>query len=278
MSLERYYNNKAIVDTKWDGKAFSGNCIALNEAGDSNQYADITIDNLNDDRYLNIQDPHTHEVENVTLPTSTTFRLEKSAYNIFTTTVPLTDQDRATIKSFPECVYQMWKTDTNPRGLSFGKADIGNIYLCADGGLDGDNIHDVVTDTVAVIQNPTANCKSYFKNRNTGFQNLLVIQDSLGRATDVVDHNTADFSGGANINTNFKPNLHDMTIKEVVSGNLEDLDANGVGLGTFSEREEYRVWKTDGTYKIDNVLMAYYPPAPDPSKYIIINDMAIIGH
>ncbi|RKZ25987.1 hypothetical protein DRQ29_05495 [bacterium] len=95
----------------------------------------------------------------------------------------------------------------------------------------------------ARIENFTDACRTTYLNRNTGFQNLVVEQDVTGRATDVVDHNTADFKNtdGANINTNFKPNLHDMTIKEVVIGELQDFGSDMV-----DELVDETVWVPTG--------------------------------
>ena len=108
----------------------------------------------------------------------------------------------------------------------------------------------------------TDNCRNIYKNTNYGLSSLLLKLNEYGTFEGMADANTAEYknSNGAEIHTRFKPNLQEMTLTNVVSGNLEDLDVNGVGLGTFSQREEYRRLKTDGTYLINNVLQLTSPP------------------
>ena len=134
------------------------------------------------------------------------------------------------------------------------------------------------------IENYTAQTRTLYQNTNDiGFNNLLAEQDASGRAIAIREDYTANLKNpqGKSVGIGLKLNFTNYSVKEVVSGLLEDLNASGVGLGTFSQREEFRVLTKEGaTYKlyINGVLQPYTPSIPDPNTYININEIAIIGH
>ncbi len=43
MANERYYDDLALLDSHFDGKAFSGCAVGLNTNGDSGQYLEIEV-------------------------------------------------------------------------------------------------------------------------------------------------------------------------------------------------------------------------------------------
>ena len=143
---------------------------------------------------------------NQVLPISTTYRMEQSFSNAFMTDVEVTQTDRDIIKQYPECVVNMWRTDTNPRGLSFTKANIKHLYLGNTGGLNGDNCHDLVNATDAPIINATTAVWTTYLNTNKGLSNLRLKQGVNGIVTDVADDNTIEFNGDSRYaNTKWVP-------------------------------------------------------------------------
>lgn len=116
-------------------------------------------------------------------------------------------------------------------------------------------------------------------NETIGASNLAITQNDSGRMLALTNPNTVEFdSSGKGVDTGLKPSLEEMTIYEVVVGLLEDLNSSGVSLGTQSQREELRVWKTDGTYKINNTLQGYTPTAPAPDTVMVLDETACIGY
>jgi len=126
--------------------------------------------------------------------------------------------------------------------------------------IDNISVKENITDVGITIQNYQESCRTTYENVNTGVSNLVCTQNAGGVLTGMAKANTAEFlnSGGATVNTNFKPNLANMTIIEVVNG-------------------EHRILKTDGTYKIDNVLQGSSPAMPNTNTYIELGNTAIIG-
>jgi hypothetical protein len=159
----------------------------------------------------------------------------------------------------------------------FDKSNIVNYIPGVDAQSD-EMIYDLAADTSYEIQNYTEAAR--LTNQPFGVQTLSLESDSSGRPTGVVPDNTADFlnSSDAYVDTGFRPNLGVMTLIESVEGLLEDLDVDGISLGTTSQRLEMRVLKTDGVYKINDVLQGYSPAMPDTGSLVELDDVAVLGY
>ncbi|WP_297525104.1 hypothetical protein [Sulfurovum sp.] len=121
-------------------------------------------------------------------------------------------------------------------------------------------------------------------NSQYGLQTLGFELSDAGVPTAFAPARTLSFKDNttAYTDTQFKPKLDVYTIRQVVEGELEDLDDDGTSLGAKSQREEDRILTHDakGTdkYYIDGALQSYIPALPDPTKTIKITDTAIIGY
>ncbi len=63
MATERYIDNLALVDEKFNMQLHSGNAVHLNG---TDQNIDLDIDNLGDDMFLTFTHPDTQKIEMIT--------------------------------------------------------------------------------------------------------------------------------------------------------------------------------------------------------------------
>jgi len=86
---------------------------------------------------------------------------------------------------------------------------------------------------------------------------------------------------GASLNTDWEFPDYAYTLECVIEGAFEDLDALGVGLGTFTERAEHRVLVVDigstEEYYVNGVLQSY-PSVVPLGVEAILDSTSLIGH
>jgi len=109
------------------------------------------------------------------------------------------------------------------------------------------------------VTNYTSQVRTQLAQVNYGAQDLFYKQDSSGRLTgDFTDEKEISFENTENyIDTNFKPEIDEYTIYEVVN-------------------EEFRVLKSNNSYKVNDVAQTDHS-LPDSTTNIRLNKIATIG-
>ena len=218
---DRFYRNKAIVDPSYRGQAFSSNHIALNEDGDTGQSVPLS----SVDGWVVYYDVAT-KAHVYTVSTAPTYTQTTSFSNFAALDVEPTQADLAALDVAPELLMRLHIGETVPE-LSFTDDNLKHYYPASEGVVGAAMVIDM-KGLNATITGYTANCRAYFEDTNYGFSNLLFQNDADGIVTVIAGNNTVDYvnSAGSEIQTNFLPNLPNMSIIEVVNGELQDLDNN----------------------------------------------------
>ena len=218
--MGRVFENHAIVSPSYDGKGKGSNHLAINEDGDVGQ----TV-TLNSDEYVTYTDTVTNSI--VTFPDGTfDVTMTTSFQCFFSTNVVVETQDIAAMEIDRELIFRVWfGTETLPSGIA--KANINSFYPAQEGPLGGSTVYNLAGGSETVF-GYTATCRTYFQNQDYGASNLVLEQDSSGiiigyLAPGIVGYEN---SNGANIELGLKPDIRRYTIKEVVTGNLQNFGPN----------------------------------------------------
>ena len=148
-----------------------------------------------------------------------------------------------------------------------------------DWGTQFDNLSLRITPTV--IKEYSTNCRDYLKNKNTGLQNIMFNRDEFGvpiSPTDVGVIQVNELGGYVDMGLVV---TSEASIQYTCTGLLEDLDEDGIGLGTYTQRTEKRILEYGGgnptQYSIDDVVQTYTPTLP-AETLLILNNIAFIGY
>ena len=219
---KRYFDNIASASTAYHGIINSGNAVGLNESGDSGQSVTLNIEDTFDYSYYDVNNQNQVKVT----ATSTTVSINISFNNFFVTDTTISTNDLDLINLEPSLILRLYFGDTTT-GLSFNSSNIKHIYSGNSGGLGGNVVHDLVTDTNFAITGATANTWNTFKDIDYGLQNLLLVMNSSGEVTGYRNENTVDFINKTGyVDTNIIPNQSAFSVAQVIKGNLQNFETN----------------------------------------------------
>ena len=192
------------------------------------------------------------------LPLSTKYTIEEPCGQIVPLDYLITQEHLDYINANPEVFADLYTERKIHSALPFDKSNIERYYPSNEG--TSNDLWDAITDTTIPIVNATAQCRTELAQVNYGCQDLFYKQDITGRFTgeftadqEVSFENTENY-----VDTGFKPDLAEYTIYETLNG------------------EEFRVLKSDGTYKINDAAQANHT-LPDPATILRLNNVASIG-
>ena len=241
----RTVDNLGSFGSSTDGLMNSGDWCALNTTDQS-----ISISTSNYITYNKYNNTDNTIVSLIT-PDSIYILDEQFQYCI-TTDVEVTQSDLDLMNLEPELIYRLQDTDLNT-GLSFLKA---NIITFIDGRGGNQFLPELVLGGTIEIDLWTQSVQDDLSLTQYGAQSLLLNEDSSGRFLSMVQDGTIVVNTtGQNVDTQFIPidTLSTLSINSVISGELENLDSLGIGLGTYTQREEDRLL----THEDNNLLVHY---------------------
>ena len=207
-------------------------------------------------------------------------KMETSFSNAMVLDVEPTEADLILLDAKPWLLMDLSLGDLTT-GLSFALANITHYAPCNEGIVVGNLVNDVITASTYTIDGYTNECRTLYNNVNYGINNLLYLQDVDGKITARMPVGEIAVDGsGKHINFGIIVG-EEATIQYVCTGLLEDLDVNGIGLGTYTQRTEKRIIEYGGgnttKYSIGGVVQPYIPALPELNQ-LILDNTALIGH
>jgi len=275
-----YPMDYTIVNGRNEGVITGGGAATFWLYFDGTNEFDIEVTNFSIKNVLSIN-PHiiswdaTNNVfKQITYPAMSYTFVNQKVGEIAVMTAPFNANDMVLLNKEPELLGKLALGGST--GLSLVTADIVSWYPCME---DAALVYDAKTLDTETITNFDANIREV--NVQEGTQTTAFKLNNSGVPIAIAEAKTMNVINDIGyVNTGFIPDLTNYTIREIVKGDLEVLDASGAATGTKTNRTEKRIFiMNDGkaTLFINAVRQLYTPPLI-PNSEIKLGEKAVIGY